>query len=228
MTWTIENKSASAVTPNLSSSFDLSQPWSGLKLSKEDKVVAENVFACLVPGEPIETWARGADLFNRYPPRSSDLVSYQTYYRVPPEADGIEFILSAQTSLLESAPLVQVTSTFADSELWVRESVDKPAKHVTGPLDFADGMAPGFFLIRPEQFDDITWILFVHPSDSYKTSVRIDPHPSVAFWVFPTSLEKGVIRRARFQVRQVARSRDEELGLELLAESNTAAPPLAT
>ena len=226
--WTLETDRATLKSRDFDGSFDFKQPWTGLKLQREQQPVADHLFACLVPGEPQERWVRGTDLFCRYAPRNSDLVSYHTYYRIAPAADGLDFVLSAQTSLLESAPLTQVTSTFAEGELLARASIDQPSKLVTGPEDYDIGNAPGFFLLRPASFSEISWVVFVHPSDFHRASLRIDPHPSVAFWVFPNALEKGVIRRATFRIRAVDRATDEEQAMAALAEANVETPFLAT
>lgn len=228
MAWNLTDKLATVEAGDFEGSFDLEQPWAGMKVSRGDRVVAEHLFACLVPSSPIETWVRGDDLFCRYPPRNSDLVSYQTYHRLTPERDGIEFILSAQTSLLESAPLTQVTATFAASDLWVKPSISDPFQQVTSSTEYDLRNPPGLFLLRPNDTPDLTWALFVHPADFHRALVRVEPDSSVAFWVFPNSLEKGVIRRAQFALRQLKRGDDEEAAMDLLAKSVMAPPPLTT
>lgn len=226
MEWSIHENLASVDTPEFTGSFDLAQPWAGMKLRRGEQVIAENLFACLVPEAAVETWCRGRDLFCRYPPRNSDLVSYQTYYR--DVNDGIEFILSAQTSLLDSKPLTQVTNRFSAGELWYRPALDVPCRQVTGTQDFDLSDPPGFFLVRPDAFDDVSWTIFVHPADFHRVTVRATPQPSVAYWLFPEALEKGVIRRTQMAFHVVPRTTDEQDALRLLARANIAAPPLAT
>ena len=226
MEWSISENLASIDNTSFTGSFDLAQPWSGVKLRRGEHVIAEHLFACLVPDAAVETWGRGPDLFCRYPPRNSDLVSYQTYYREVD--DGIEFILSAQTSLLDSKPLTQVTNRFSAGELWYRPSLNAACQQVTGTQDFDLSDPPGFFLVRPAAFDDLSWAIFVHPSDFHRVTVRATPEPSIAYWLFPEPLEKGVIRRAQMAFHVVSRTTDEQDALRLLATANTAAPPLTT
>lgn len=227
MVWKIEKNKATLQAKSFSALFDLEQPFLGLSLTDSSgKTEISQLFAFLVPDAPVETYVRGDDLVAKYPPRNSDLVSYQTYFRVTDDGDGIECILSAQTSLLDSKPLTKVTSTFGDGELLFK-TFDGKCKTANAELQFEQHDAPAFFLHRPTG-ESHSWLLFVHPADFYRGSMRTEPTAAVGFHVFQDPLEKGVIRRASFQLRRVARENDEQIGSELLAAAEHAAPPLTT
>lgn len=231
MTWELNNQQATLKAKTFVAKFDLSQPYLGLNVGNQQAAEISQLFGFLVPDSPVETYVRGDDLSNRYPPRNSDLVSYQTYYRLAENKNGIQLLLSAQTSLLDSDPQTQVTSAFEDATLLYQPpsaSVDSTCSVVEGDLEFDQENAPRFFLIRPNTSKDHSWALFVHPTDFYRASVRATGNPSVAFHVFPNSLEKGVIRRATFQLYHVEREGDVKQAAELLAEAEQASPPLTT
>ena len=228
MAWQLEEQNAILNSNAFTSSFDLAQPYLGLRLRDADgksAVEIEQLFAFLVPDSSVETYVRGVDLVAKYPPRNSDLVSYSTYYRLAEEKNGVDFILSAQTSLLDSNPLTQVTSSFGSADMVVM--TESGFSNVAADTDFDTSNQLLAVLLRPADSDK-SLILSLHPSDFYKATVRVAPKPRVAFWVFPSSLEKGVIRRASFQFRIVNRQGDEDAASKLLEMTRAAAPPLDT
>ena len=229
MVWQLEEQNATLKSDAFTSSFDLSQPYLGMRLRElgDDKSAfeIEQLFAFLVPDSSVETYARGVDLVAKYPPRNSDLVSYSTYYRLAEAKNGVDFILSAQTSLLDSNPLTQVTSSFGNAD--VLTMAESGVNHLAADADFDANNQLLAVLIRPKDSDK-SLILSLHPSDFYKATVRAAPKPAVAFWVFPNSLEKGVIRRASFQLRITDRRGDEKAASELLEKTQAATPPLDT
>ena len=228
MAWELNQQQATLKANAFVATFDMEQPYLGLRVDHGQTTEISQLFAFLVPDSPVESYIRGDDLANRYPPRNSDLVSYQTYYRMTSDGSGIELILSAQTSLLDSAPITQVTSAFDNAELLYMPSAASECRVVDSELTFEQDDAPRFFLVRPNESDDHSWALFVHPTDFHRGSVRTTPTPAVAFHVFPDSLEKGVIRRATFKVHLVARENDAKQAADLLAEAEHASPPLTT
>lgn len=229
MAWQIEDKAATVRGKKFVGCFDLAKPNLGLKLSCDDAVAAvDPLFAFLVEDLPEETYVRGTDLVTRYPPRKSDLVSFHSYYRLTPAADGLEFILSAQTNLLESAPLTKVMSSFRDARIFVMQANGASELATDGEV-WEPESAPKCFLVRPRaNANGSTWVVLIHPSDFYRASVRTGTESALAFEVFPTSLEKGVIRRASFQARLVPQAQDEQFAVDLFSSMLEAAPPLAT
>ena len=221
MAWELNQQQATLKANAFVATFDMEQPYLGLRVDHGQTTETSQLFAFLVPDSPVESYIRGDDLANRYPPRNSDLVSYQTYYRMTSAAWCI-------TAALSAAPITQVTSAFDNAELLYMPSAASECRVVDSELTFEQDDAPRFFLVRPNESDDHSWALFVHPTDFHRGSVRTTPTPAVAFHVFPDSLEKGVIRRATFKVHLVARENDAKQAADLLAEAEHASPPLTT
>ena len=225
MGWLVEERRATLKTNSYQCTFDLARPYLGLELrDPNEKTLVEQLFAHHVT-DPTETVVRGVDLICRYAPRIGDQVSYHTYYRAKPEYEGLELILSAQTSLLESAPLTQVTTAFSAGEILVCTA--GTCTPVMQNVDLNFETQPDFFLIRPVESESVSLLLFTRPSDFHRATVSVGA-PSIAFWVFPDSLEKGVIRRATFQLSLISRSNDEVSAIGIWQQVAFAAPPLAT
>ena len=224
MGWELEYKVAILRSDDFVASFDREEPHAGLLL-KNDSLPASQLFSFLVSEDAQETYVRGTDLISKYPARSSDLVSYQTYFRTLSAHPGIEFILSAQTSLLESAPMTKVVSHFPSCE--VLAQIDGECQTIEAS-DFAALEANYWFLLRHADAP-ASWLIFVHPSDFYHVTVdRRDARTRIQFSVFPESLEKGVIRRASFQWRVLPRQTDVEQAVACVTSAEQAAPPLTT
>ena len=225
MTWEIEKQSATAKTDSLAVTFDASKPYRGLAVKFGDSADPVRLFSFLLSEPPIEQYVRENDLVSKYPARNSDLVSYTTYYRLSEDGRGIDFILSAQTSLLDSAPLTQVVSEFADSELLFKPETTS-LRPVEGEQVFPTPACPQFFLIRPQNQPDHSIVLMIHPTDFHRGNVRLDPVPTVSLSLFPNALEKGVIRRGTLKIQLVDRANDEATAEKLYDELEAAAPPL--
>jgi hypothetical protein len=81
--------------------------------------------------------------------------------------------------------------------------------------------------MRPEEWDELSYAEMVHPSDFVRADVSADNSGvRLKTELFPESLEKGVIRRARMRALFIARSADEAVAAGLWCDFSTAAPPL--
>lgn len=210
--WQINEQTATLKSQDWVATVDLAHPSEGLKI-RGDQLFIERLFSFVVNDDPLECFVRDVDLVLRFPPRNTDLVSYEAYFRACTDGRGLELILSAQTQLLESKPETKVTSMFPSSSV------------ISLPKSSISEQPVQYFLVRPTEPNSLSVLLITHPSDFYRAAVDAD---EIAFWVFPDSLEKGVIRRARFQMRLLQRASDEELAVEAFAETQLVPPPLAT
>jgi hypothetical protein len=232
MTWDLKDSTATLTTDAFAASFDGERPFRGLRIQGQGEANFDaRLFAFLLSEPPAETYVRGDDLVSKYPARNSDLVSYTTYHRRIASKEtlayeGIQFILSAQTYLLDSAPLTQIVSEFDGAQLFFKPSSGGDLRSVEGELIFDATTAPQFFLIRSEADKSHSFVLMIHPTDFHRGSVRLDPTPAVALHVFPEALEKGVIRRATLKCCRVSRDQDEKIAAQLFESLESAAPPL--
>jgi hypothetical protein len=180
----------------------------------------------------LDGYARGPDLVATYAQTAHRNVRSQYYWRSIGNGEycGIELILSVQTSLLDSQPAMHVESQLGRGEvvrlmdLGTRRFVSVPggANH---SATVADGT--GLLLMRPEEWDELSYAEMVHPSDFVRADVSADNSGvKLRTELFPESLEKGVIRRARMRALIIARSADEAVAAGLWSDFTAAAPPL--
>lgn len=234
--WNLNNDYVQLALNGVSARLQLDDTVAGLQQLKlgADQVAncdLLNVDVRELPNEQGETYVRGDDLIRKLPERASDQVRHEVYYRatggdgVTGDPAGIEMILSAQTNLLDSRPSVEVSNTFGSGDLLLKTSDDRPATSAI-TRDF-DVDAPLLYAIhRPDEAPATSMVLLVHPSDFYLATSLIEPQPRISFSVFPNSLEKGVIRRAYFQLRFVARVDDLATAEQLLESVASMEPPL--
>ena len=222
----IEDKRAVLLTKHFTGSFDCNHPHLGVQVQNNNpEIDIRQAFSFLVPEPPSETYVRGNDFVAKYPARNSDLVSYTTYYSIAEADIGIDFTLSAQTSLLDSNPTTKVNTLVGPStvSLVTDESNVVP---IAEDQDYDLTSQANAFLIRPTNNDTQSIVLLVHPSDYCRATVRLSNHPELGFWVFPNSLEKGVIRRATFMLRIVSRDGDEQRAQDIQHAALQQEPPL--
>ncbi|GAA4435234.1 hypothetical protein [Bremerella cremea] len=151
-------------------------------------------------GPRSEFYVRGHDLVERYTTTDEQLTT-EVYSRILPDQDGVELILSRQTSLLDSDPQLSLVFQFDDansvSTFSSRESWNPPG---LGPQNFASLSDP--MAVAIGCLDAIQYALFVYPGDCEEISVERTNEETVFVTVplFTTHLEKGVIRRSRIQM----------------------------
>jgi len=226
MVWDLDKHSAKLTTDSFSARFNGEDPYLGLELLNAQGASCGKLFSFLLSESPVETYVRGSDLVSKYPPRHSDLVSYETYYRIADDGDSVDFVLSAQTSLLDSAPLTKITSEFSNATMLVKFATNDDSQEVKSETALQE--APQFVLLRPNDDESHSWVLLIHPTDFHRGTLRLKPSPSVVLRVFPEFLEKGVIRRATMKCCRVARENDTVAAQSLFENLSAAAPPLAT
>jgi hypothetical protein len=170
-------------------------------------------------GEPAvltEFYQRGRDLVVRYAQTDERVFAVTAYWRAGLlEAERmrhphIDLIVSVETSLLDSRPLLAAKSFL----LVAKESV------LSCP--------PGYLLGR---FDEpgVSYAEMCHPEDAIIPAVaEAGGGVKVTTWLFGRPLEKGVILRSRLRGLFALRENDHPLAEAALAEFTAEAPPLTT
>ena len=229
MVWRLEEHIARLETNSIRASFNSEEPYASLALLDSKGESRGRLFSFLLSESPVETYVRGDDLVCKFPPRNSDLVSYTTYHRIADNGESIEFVLSAQTSLLDSAPLTKVTCEFANASTFFKLPSSDDLQQLHGvDRELSLDEAPLFVLIRPNDDESYSWVIPIHPTDFHLGTVRLESVAAAEFCVFPDALEKGVIRRATMKFSRVKREQDEVTAQTLYDRLSTAAPPLTT
>jgi hypothetical protein len=220
--WTIQNDIAQLRAPHLNGEVEILFPWRGFSpaLTKQAGVavlkVATRFSAPTEPETLVETYERGSDLVATYTQTPERNYRPQVYWRYlalslgADEVAGVELLLSAQTSLLDSQP-----GSIVESTLPAGESLE-----VT-----SDGCA---VLFRPSVWQ-VSYLEMIQPSDrAGRELTLIESLPGVRWRLFPESLEKGVIRRGRVRGLFVPRANDIEIAAQCYEAFLAAPPPLST
>ena len=158
-------------------------------------------------GRCVETYVRGSDLVSTYESNEPHGLP-QVYWRLhasSPPAIGVEVVLSMRTELLDSRPLSAVDSLAANVSAFHASNLDAASFQQVRPASAphrweAEEATTHLFVLRNERLK-MTYAEMVHPSD-FVSAALSQPEPGVDSWhlkslLFPESLEKGVIRRAR-------------------------------
>jgi hypothetical protein len=189
--WTSAGGLATLQSDSLSARLDIARPQAGchdvhfrgapLNLSR---------WLAVFPASPApvaveDVFIRGGDLVVTYAESPQWPVRWQVYWRLlseqslGPALAGLELIVSAQTSLLDSSPAM-----LAETEL-------------SGPGSLVSLEAG---IVTRLANTELSYIQLVHPADFRGTDVQSTPdHVRLAHPLFSKFLEKGVILRARLR-----------------------------
>lgn len=179
----------------------------------------------------VESYVRGSDLVATYKQTPDRDIRPQVYWRFLSDNGygGIEVIVSVQTDLLHSRPALHTSGQYGASQVLRLEDVESMSFRVVEQASVArpeDGAS--LFLIRPETHPNLSYAEMVHPSDFVKADIylNVPGGTELRHDLFPESLEKGVIRRARLRSYWLARRGDEELAAKKYQQLIKSSPPL--
>jgi hypothetical protein len=151
-----------------------------------------------------ERYVRGSDFVATYAKSDEFPVAPQFYWRAclheAFSAVQVQMILSVQTDLLDSHPEASVNSFAIESRLFHAPTlqIDSFREVSDSVLYEADAGREHLFVFRNEALD-LSYAQMVHPTDFVAVQIQMNESrpPLVSVTLFPESLEKGVIRRAR-------------------------------
>ncbi len=128
-----------------------------------------------------------------------------------------------QTSLLASNPRVSLASRWPTAEVCLPTAAGNWVAAGAAETDVSADL-PGVFLFRPPAAE-FTYAEIIFPTDFCGATAS---GGVLRYQLFPDSLEKGVIRRARLQGVWLPREDDEALAMACHERLLAAAPPLTT
>ncbi len=189
------------------------------------------------PEESPECYVRGCDLVCTYLQDDNRKIRGQVYWRAfewgPNRAPGVDLIVSVQTSLLDSDPMLKVCSMVSVKEILEVKSLEHAtADNITpGGGDFSTVYlrAPGAAcLLFRLAADELTYVEMVHPADFVSSSFQKTGSGEVehSTQLFRGPLEKGVILRSRLRGVIVPRSGDVAAAIACYREFAASEPPL--
>ncbi len=184
-----------------------------------------------LPLNLVESYVRGHDCIANYAPIPPDQVQPQIYWRgsKSPQAkgEGLEMVMSMQTSLLDSDPLIEIVSELPAGEQLAWCEKDWKSCGSNASLHCEDGHE-GLLLLRPEG-TAWSYAQAVFPSDFLASETAVDSQSRRISWTHPLfaeRLEKGVIRRGRIAAWLLPRENDQTAALELWESFCHSPPPL--
>lgn len=245
--WKLDGTLASLNTPELSAALDLAQPHRGVKLlavRRDDESHSHPAGEILQVHFPIrpgpadiqDSWVRMEDVVAIYSQTKIRQVRSEIYWRLvrpAPAALGIEMILSVQTDLLDASATTSTSSQLAVEEvIWWSDPqrIDSTRCIRSGDesIDAHRETGRGLFIFRPSGVS-YSYLEMMHPADFFSATLHWHGAVAVLHWqLFPESLEKGVIRRARSRGLFVPRSDDVSNAARLYTEFSSSPPPLTT
>jgi hypothetical protein len=167
------------------------------------------------PAGLTECYQRGGDFIARYAQTDERPFAVLLYWQAGLLDFGgvayphVDLIVSVETSLLDSRPLLAATSRL---DAAIDETI----------------CGDGFLLAR---FGNaaLSYAEMCHPDDAIAASVETSGDRFAwKTWLFGQPLEKGVILRSRLRGLFVPRANDERIARRALAEFAASAPPLTT
>lgn len=183
--WQLDGTQARLESPQLRCELDLACPASGLQAigatlesTQISCAAGTSIMQLTLPSKATllaDAYVRGNDLVATYGESADHPCRTQVYWRVECEADlfGIQLIVSVQTSILDAVPSLTVATQFPG-----------PARLI------AEGTA-----IVPLPESNVCYVEVADGSNVESTIVHNSSQ--IMHKLFPGSLEKGVIRRAR-------------------------------
>ncbi len=199
MPWIVAEDKATLSLASWLFSYSLKHPEAGLTVTAPDGSELGMVAQIQpIPARPRlldDHFVRNTDLMVRYGQSSEDRFGFQVDLRAVPSTDlagfncGLDLWLSVQTQLLDSHPVLMLTSSIAKSSGWNASEGDS---HSGEPGRLA-------WLTTKTSSGDI--VLMVHPSDQEQTELVPDQAGSTSqLRLFGNFMEKGVIRRGRLRI----------------------------
>jgi hypothetical protein len=214
--WQLDGTNARLETPQLNCEMDLASPASGLRAiratleSKQTFCAAPSAIMQLtLPSKATllaDAYIRGNDLVATYEESADRPCRTQVYWRIECESDffGIQLIVSVQTSILDAAPSLTVATQLPGRARLVAEGI----------------------VIVPLPDSNLCYVEVADGSNVESTIVR--DNSQITNKLFPGSLEKGVIRRARILGGFLPAHSAERTARTLRDQFVCSSPPLTT
>jgi hypothetical protein len=243
----------------LSGSCSLDRPAEGVHLALNDHPSSAEMPQLLAPQLPsldapvssgTELFARGGDLVGIYAATQNYPYRSQVYWRLgshPCLVAGrralaaIELVVSQQTDLLDTLPVLQVASRMPYCDCGTISLESGEFRGITSELsagtvvELLAEQGPHVLLVRGESGQP-SYAEMVHPLDFMRTELRIFPSASTSdsthaplearHFLFSRPLEKGVILRSRVLGLWLDPRYDHETALTHFRQFADSEPPL--
>ncbi len=205
LTWKLNKTQAVANVGNWEATVTPVKPSQGLRVLVPSSAAWQVLCVAAEPAHslpPEEIYVRETDLISRFDQSPKDQFAFQLNWRLlkepAPRGFGVELWVSIQTDLLDSTPVISLTSRSPGELAWKRLT---HAELVDGA---SDGQAPSTGPFGPAAFvansDEHTGVWMIEPSDQRQVHCPSSPEDAEQqIQLFGQFMEKGVIRRARLR-----------------------------
>jgi hypothetical protein len=242
--WKFQHPVAKLRCGSLVGQVDTSTPQLGLQhISVRSQSIAGSLLsltsgvAAAWPAALADAYVRGNDLVATYAPTVDWPYAPSVYWRVDSIGSdrntlaALSLLVSIQTDLLDTHPLVRVTSQFAAEEvllLGVGESGTSSAVPVRGRQTIRPATSPTAILWRLPG-GKLSFVELAEPNDFRQLIVEHTGGVCRSEWeLFAEFLEKGVIRRAQIHAAFLPRENDVALATKLCRDLASRPLPLTT
>ena len=229
--WQLEGSQARLRVDALGATLDLARPDDGLRQFSIGDLLLENMHAMALQlpssaaadaRQPLsEGYVRGDDLTAVYHESPGWPVQVDALWRaIRPSAGqtllaAVDLIVSVRTGLLSSRPGMAVCTAAPGEEAFRLADLsgpqyDRPDLTPGGAVAIEPAAGPGCLVFRITS--TVSYVEMIHPADFHRDQLRAAPRGGSLEWrhrLFPETLEKGVILRAR--VRGVFLPRQDDL-----------------
>lgn len=234
--WTLADSSARFEGPAGHLELDLARPNAGLSW-RLGKAAGSRFLQVHWPGAgeadtPQDAYIRGRDLIVSYGSARGRDIRPHACWRVAGGDDyglQIQLLLSAETDLLTSHPATRVVCEWGPGQILRGGHAQERGEQASPDARFA---APheATILLWQSAAEDCSEAMFIDPHDFHQGEIvtRQTGGTRAAFDLFPNSLEKGVIRRARLGGIVAAHPCDWQTVRRIACRQQQQAPPLTT
>ncbi len=185
-----------------------------------------------------EAYVRGADLVANYATTAVARFRPQVYwcYRRTSNAVGIELVLSMQTDLLDSRPILETATDLPNGSIQVA-TASQPAQFrdpaaVSNESETSLDCSSASLLLFRFAESPVSYVEMIYPTDQggFRLASRADASQGwrCQFHLLDEPLEKGVIRRARVAGWFLPREQDRLAAAALFQDFLQSSPPLTT
>lgn len=242
--WTFRHPVAELCCGPLSAHVDITKAQGGLQhISVQSQSIAGSLLslssgsAAAWPAALADAYVRGNDLVATYAPAIDWPYAPSVYWRVDSIGSdrntlaALSLLVSIQTDLLDTHPLVRVTSQLSAEEvllLGVGESGKTSAVPVRGRQTIRPATSPTAILWRLPG-GQLSLVELAEPNDFRQLAVEHAGGVCRSEWeLFAEFLEKGVIRRAQIHAAILPRENDIALATKLCRNLASRPLPLTT
>ena len=241
MAWSLDNSRATLASNDLTATFKLSDPRSGLREVEFAGLPLKELRPLQVTPSPpvgketiIDAYVRGSDLVVTYAQLPKRTVRPQLAFRdlagelSDHGAAGAELVVAVQTSLLSSDPTFSFLTEVNSKEIYGlhRDNAEWEPVDTSNEREIESDRYSGAFVFRLADCD-FSYAELIFPTDFQGARLKGGNRATFSYEFFPDFfLEKGVIRKGRVWALLLPQANDLEIAAKCFQAMQASPPPL--